>query len=34
MDVGAGIDCIAGIDIRPYAGDWTNYRMKVMTMEA
>ena len=30
MDVGAGIDNIAGcINIgRPYAGDWTNYRIK------
>ena len=30
LDVGAGIDCIAGcIDIhRPYAGDWTNYRIE------
>lgn len=30
MDVGAGIDMIAGcINIRrPYAGDWTNYRIK------
>ena len=30
MDVGAGIDMIAGsINIRrPYAGNWTNYRIK------
>ena len=30
MDVGAGIDMIAGsINVnRPYAGDWTNYRIK------
>tara|TARA_Y100000034_G_scaffold123963_1_gene171505 strand:+ start:3117 stop:3554 length:438 start_codon:yes stop_codon:yes gene_type:complete len=30
MDVGAGIDMIAGcINIRrPYAGDWTNYRIE------
>ena len=30
MDVGAGIDNVAGcINVtRPYAGDWTNYRLK------
>ena len=30
LDVGAGVDMIAGcINIRrPYAGDWTNFRIK------
>jgi len=30
MDVGAGIDMIAGcINVRrPFAGDWTNYRIE------
>ena len=30
MDVGAGIDNVAGcINVtRPFAGDWTNYRLK------